>query len=368
MQSNSKIKLLLGLAIALIAIALIVHLSSAPKEISRADLEPTNAVSHSAPKPNIARPAIAPPETSTPEEIGPIGLPKLPREKVEDYLRENHRNAPSLLAAFHALDDTNYLHEAATNFSNDPQVQWTVLARNVFPEERRKWLDAFKASSPDNSLANYLSAREYFKNGQAEAALRELEVATGKKQFKDYAIQAQFDIEELGALGGLDKRSSLTMGMAAAAGDLLPYLSNMKGLGQDIAGLQKQYATSGDVKASAAATQVGLSLAGRLQEGDGSKFLINQLIGYSLQAIALQNLDQNAPCDFLGGQTPAQQLSAMKERRTEYRKLQEGLTAALMTLSDAEWSAYAQRQKVYGEVEAMRWLQQKLAAASPNGK
>ena len=55
-------------------------------------------------------------------------------------------------------------------------MQLAVLAHNAFPEARRQWLDAFKASSPDNSLANYLSAQDYFKNGQPEAAMKELQI------------------------------------------------------------------------------------------------------------------------------------------------------------------------------------------------
>src|SRR5687767_3877001 len=58
------------------------------------------------------------------------GSSRLPREKVDEYLTRNNRNPASLLAAFHALHDTNYLQEAAVNFPNDPQVQWTVLAQN----------------------------------------------------------------------------------------------------------------------------------------------------------------------------------------------------------------------------------------------
>ena len=60
--------------------------------------------------------------------------------------------AASLLAAFRALEDTNYLDEAATNFTNDPQVQWTILARNAFPEDRRRWLDLTAPTSSWPSL------------------------------------------------------------------------------------------------------------------------------------------------------------------------------------------------------------------------
>src|SRR6267142_2806758 len=100
--------------------------------------------------------------------------PKLPREEVEKYLERNRRSAASLLAAYGALRDTNYLKEAATNFPNDPRVQLSVLRRDIFPEERRKWLDLFKTSLPENSLASYLSARDYLKNGETALAVSEL--------------------------------------------------------------------------------------------------------------------------------------------------------------------------------------------------
>jgi len=130
-------------------------------------------------------------------ETDPAVESKLPREKVEEYLRRHHRSAGTLLAAFHALDDTNYLNEAAKTFPNNPQVQWTVLMRNAFPEERREWLDAFKSSSPDNSLANYLSARDYLESGNVEAAVKELAAAHNKIKFQDYAMEAQLESEEL---------------------------------------------------------------------------------------------------------------------------------------------------------------------------
>ena len=58
---------------------------------------------------SVPRPTNGQPE-------GDAGFEKLPRAKVEAWLAKHHRDAMSLLAAFRALDDTNYLNEAATNF------------------------------------------------------------------------------------------------------------------------------------------------------------------------------------------------------------------------------------------------------------
>jgi hypothetical protein len=115
----------------------------------------------------------APDNPSTPISIAPkeepeldaVGEPKISREQIENCLQNYNRSAASLLAAFHVLGDTNYLNEAAKNFPNDPHVIWTVLARDEFPQDSRKWLDTFKTSSPDNSLANYLSAENHLKDG-----------------------------------------------------------------------------------------------------------------------------------------------------------------------------------------------------------
>jgi hypothetical protein len=41
----------------------------------------------------------------------------------------------SLLAAFRALNDTNYLNMGVPNFPNHPQVELAVLAHDEFPQD-----------------------------------------------------------------------------------------------------------------------------------------------------------------------------------------------------------------------------------------
>jgi hypothetical protein len=113
--------------------------------------------------------------------------------------------------------------------------------------------------------------------------------------------------------------------------------------------------------------QMGVSMANRFSQGEGGRFLIGQLVGMSIESIALQSLDQNTAYDFLGGQTPAQRLEANKEQRKAFRELTASSSALLLTVTDAEMVAYADRVKVYGEVPAIRWFQQQRAAgATPN--
>ena len=175
----------------------------------------------------------------------------LPREKIEEYLKRHHRDAASLLAAYqasfgseHEQGDINYLKEAATNYPNDPHVQWTVLAHDAFPGNRRQWLDAFKASSPSNSLANYLSAADLFKNNRPEAALQELMEASGKTQFADFTMESYSGGADISRFGGASPLIANTAAKSAMAGDLTPELANTKGIAYGVLDMQKQFCRS----------------------------------------------------------------------------------------------------------------------------
>jgi hypothetical protein len=313
--------------------------------------------------PHAQRPSVA---TQTSEEIGQTGAPKIPREKVEEYLRRHHRDAASLLAAFHALQDTNYLKEAATNFPNDPHLQWTILARDAFPEDKRKWLDAFKTSSPGNSLANYLSAQDYFKNHQPEAAMKEVAAASGKSQFADYSMETILDAEDLYRFNGASPAEIHTGAMSTISDDL-HQLSQFKDLARGLQELQHQYASSGDSASVEVLAQMGVDFANRIATGDNGKFIINKLVGNASQAIVLESLDQNKSYDFLGGETPAQRLAEVKQDRTSFQDLSKAFESAASVARDDQMNAYWERMKIYGGAPAMRWLVQQTAATPNSG-
>ncbi len=281
--------------------------------------------------------------------------PKLPREEVEKYLDRNKRSAASLLAAYGALGDTNYLTEAATNFPNEPRVELSVLRQDLFPEDRRKWLERFKDSSPENPLANYLSARDYFQSGQSDFAVGDLLEAAAKPAFKDYSMEFKLDQEELNLSAG---RSSLQarLSSSAWAENLLPQLASLKALAQDVSALQKQYLGAGDSASAENLAQAGLMLASGLRS---DQFLIKQLVGNAIEATVLLQLDPNGSYDFIGGKSPDERLAEIKEQKASIRGLRESTYEALPNMSEAELLSYTERQRLYGEVEAMRWLRQR---------
>ena len=291
------------------------------------------------------------------EEVESAPAPKISREQAEAWLTKHNRNAMSLLAAFRALGDTNYLNEAATNFPNDPHVELAVLARDEFPADRRKWLDLFKQSSPSNSLANYFSAEDDFKNGKSDEAVQELLAASGKSQFDSYATENQLDSEGLYSASGKSPIEAATLGISDWAGENLPELATYKQLAQGIQGLEQQYTTSGDADSAVHLTQMGMTLGNQIQSGDSGKYIINQLVGVAIEKIMLSKLDQNTSYDFLDGQTPAQVAEVLKQQKAETRKLITDFAPAQMQMmtSESEMASLVQRMKIYGEVEAMKW-------------
>ncbi len=304
----------------------------------------------------------AEPEADTSDRPLP---PQISRETAEEWLTRHHRDATSLLAAFRARGDTNYLNEAATNFPNDPHVELAVLARNAFPEDRRKWLDLLKTSSPSNSVANYLSAQDYLKNGQTNEAVTELLAASGKPQFDNYETESRSNSEALYLYSGKSQIECDHASLADISAESLPELATFKQLALAIGDLQKQYLAAGDAAAAVNLAQMGMTLGNQLTRGDSGKYIINQLVGIADENIALANLDPNTSYDFLDGQTPAQVLQQLKDLKKSYRELAGQFSAAYPNLTDEEMASYLTRSKIYGEFDAMRWVVRQHPPANP---
>jgi hypothetical protein len=313
--------------------------------------------------------------------------PKLPREVVEAFLEKRQRSAESLLVAYRALDDTNLLAEAAARFPNDPRVQRSVLSRDLIPEDRRKWLELFKASAPDNALANYLSAQEhmsnhyqeetgkwlfgpdklplqdYLKTASAQAAINELAEATSKPRFENYVLEDRLDEEELNLAAGRSVVQA-RLGASGWSANLLPELAKFKSIAICLQEFEKFYLGAGDTASAQNLAQIGLTLANQLRSGENANLMINQLVGMASEAIHLRAWDASTGYDFLGGKTPADRQAELKQERAALRTLTEGVREQLPALSEADVLSYSDRQRVYGETEAMRWLLQRTQSAA----
>src|SRR5262249_54226882 len=157
---------------------------------------------------------------------------------VERYLHDNHRSAESLLGAFHATMDKSLLAEAREKFPNDPHVAFVAATQSTdSPEEHRRWLDAFKKSAPDNAMADYLSASDYFKSGQTDLAIQELQTASSKS-IQSYQLDFLLSAQEAYRSAGY---SDVEARSIASLDLLLPEVSNYKSIGKNLVDLAGAY-------------------------------------------------------------------------------------------------------------------------------
>ncbi|HWN96834.1 MAG TPA: hypothetical protein VNT99_17530 [Methylomirabilota bacterium] len=268
---------------------------------------------------------------------------------MAEYLRQYGTNVETLLAT----QDKDHLKLAAELFPNDPRVQYAVVARDIFPEARREWLDRFKASAPDNALAGYLSAREYLRAGDREQGLKDFAEAARRPHYNDYSLEQVLNMEDAQLSAG---RGLAEAKVAAGSGLLLPQLAALKGLSQDIQQMQKDYIAAGDRASAEALAQMGRSLAQQLTTGEGSRVLINQLVGAAIERIVLSPLGTDYQPAFLDG-TVQQRFDELQTFRQSVKELIQGFEPWMTGASETELISYFDRMKLQGEYKALLWLQ-----------
>jgi hypothetical protein len=278
--------------------------------------------------------------------------PKLTAAQVEAYLKANRTNAASLLAAYRTGGDPALLKEAMEKYPNDPQVAFeAVLDKDLSPEQQRQWLDTFEKSAPDNALANYLSAFNYFNSGQIDQGIQEMTTASGKK-VDDYTLARAQDDEE----------AYLSAGYSAAEAErisdselMISQLPQVKQLGVDLVNLAKAYSQSGDQASAQATFQMAIDLGQRYVDPLTDPMLINQLVGQAIEKIALSAMDPNSPYGN-NGQTVQDQLNQITQNRATINELVQQAIPWLPTMSDQDILNYENRRRAFSEVAALQWV------------
>lgn len=285
-------------------------------------------------------------------------IPKLTVKQVESYLKDNRRNAASLLAAFRTTGDKALLEEAMKNFPNDPEVAFEAAFKNgASPEEKRQWLDAFEKSDPDNALANYLSAREYLKAGQGDQAIQELLAASAKPQFQDYSVdRVQNDGEAYLSAG----YSAAEAKVVSSMGLTLPQLSEMKQLGLGVVDMAAAYQQSGDSASAQSALQMVAEMGQRYGTSAPGQTTIGQLVAIFIQRAALGAMDPNSPYGN-AGQTVQNQLDQLTQQRAAVMDLGQQFQAVAPTMSEEDYANYKERWLAFGEQAAEQWAIGKYA-------
>ena len=382
---SPKTTVILAAGIMVLVLACLNHLNrtaSVPPAEPREPLTAKHVLKPRLPAPRIAPTALVaepqPADTSPKNLIARLlhgeDSFKLKLPQVEAFLRDNRRNAESLLAAFRATEQKAFLQEAVAKYPNDPRVNFAACLAalnrpDATPDERRQRLEAFQQSAPDNALPDYLSAREHFKSGQTDQAIQALVAASVKPQFQDYSGDFVQNAEEAYRAAGYSEAEAKAI---AACSLPLPQLAQLRQLGDNVTELAAAYRQAGDEASAQAALQMGLNLAQRVGEPSGSHFLVSDLVGLNIESHLLESLDPARPYDD-AGHTVKDRLNELTQRREEIKRLGEPstwlggerrdvLVALWEEMPPQDLISFFDRVKVSGEREALRWALNKLGA------
>ena len=270
--------------------------------------------------------------------------------EVMEYVARHKSNAFSLVTAFAASGDQHYLKLAAERFPDDPLVQSRVLLHDLFPEERQKWIEAFKQSAPENSFPHFLGARELLSAGDAAGAVAEINAAR-EKTFDDFTQQMALAGEEAYLSAGRNPAEAKVLGSAEV---LLPHLRQLRDLGNGLAQKASVYAAAGDAPSQQALLAAGWEIGNQLR-ADEKAPLVTQLVGVALENQALGSWPDGVAAPFIN-QTPAEHLAENRNFRDQVRNHTGIFDEWLPTASENEIIAYFERAQMFGELEALKWL------------
>jgi hypothetical protein len=285
------------------------------------------------------------------------GPPRLTLEQLQRHLDENHRSASSLISAYRTSGDPALLREAMEKYPGDPAVAFeAIFKQDASPAERREWLDAFKRGAPENPLANYLSALEYFKTRQPDQALQELAATSDRQGLTDYTVERiRLDEEAYRAAGYSEGDAK----MAATWGVPLPQLAQMRELGQQMINLAASYRQAGDDNSALATLQMAASLGQKMDASTGASVpIITRLIGVAVEKMALNAMD---PSSAYGEGTVQQRLDELSQRRESIRGLVSQSSPLQDQMTPGDWLTYNERTLSFGEENAIAWLLNKYA-------
>jgi hypothetical protein len=263
------------------------------------------------------------------------------------------------LAAFQASHDKALLDEAIAKYPNDPRVAFTAWYRSPSDtgdpdglQARRQALEHFKQTAPDNSLANYLSAANYFKSGQTELALSEIQAGAAKPKYDDYVNEAIQNMQEAYQAAGY---SDVESKLAATTGALLPHLAELKKDGVSLVELANSYSQAGDAASAQQVLQMSLGLGERVDD-PGSMTLIQTLVGIAIERKALDAMVA-AATDPSSSAAIQDQINALQQKRDAIKTLASGqqMETWIQTAPSQELSSYFDRMRFFGEQSAMQW-------------
>jgi hypothetical protein len=343
-----------------------------PEDTTKISVDPISAETpestvapEAAPKLEPARPLQPPPLVNPPEKTvlqritqNDATVFKLSPEQIEAFLSKRGTNAETLLAAFNATGDKAFLRQAVELFPDSAFVLASVLAQDALPEQRSDLLAKFKELSPDNPLANYLSARDHLKQQHPDLALKEFQEAAAKNGFHDFTVERIQGLEEMYLAVGYSAAEAKALAMTSVH---LPAVGQMRELGREMSRLQQQYANAGDGASAELLAKMGVALANDIS-GSSARSLLGEIVGSIVEREFLKGLDPGGTYDFLAGPVN-ERLAELIKQEKRIRESSRFVDQWMRTASEAQLVSYFDRLKLYGEAGAISWARAQVGGA-----
>lgn len=275
--------------------------------------------------------------------------------RIQEYLERHGRSKDALIAAGQLTQDLDLLREAAERFPEDPHVQFLAISNDLFPEQRREWVERFHASQPDNAVAAYYMAGEHFKALDADQAIEELRRGAALDTFDDFSDASMLGTEGLALDLGLSSLEAKVRGMFGLP---LPYLTQFVEITNQLETYHGEQ-TSPDQANDLAA--LGVALGNDFSQGPASRLLINQLVGLSIETRFLRQLDPSMESSYFSG-TPEALLAEIQRDRNRIKEIASSeFTQQFMELDEPMAMHYLDRVRTQGEAAATEWLRSRNA-------
>ncbi|HSH95511.1 MAG TPA: hypothetical protein VK968_15315, partial [Roseimicrobium sp.] len=215
-----------------------------------------------------------------------------------------------------------------------------------------KWIEAFRASAPDNPLADFYAAKQAFDSKNPEAALAFIAGGATKEGFSDYAKEIGSTVESMllsAGNGDVESKAMTVFGISTVEN-----LGMEKSLARELAAYRITLLESGDTGAAYNAAEAGVALAGILTERQMAGSVIGQLLGMSMESIAIKGLD-DATAVSLTGQTSAERQQEFAAQKQEIKELINAVETLLDSSDRQTVLQYLQIWEASGEIAAAQW-------------
>lgn len=229
-------------------------------------------------------------------------------------------------------------------------------------EERLELSERFYEASPNNALAAYVHAALLMGSGDLEAATGALNDAARRSQMTDYLDLTIPLMDE--AYTSVGTYTPLEVKVLGFDNLKRPYLTE---LGQLATALRDQSESLPEPE-GAQLRSLAATMAARLATHTESALIPDREAALSLARETLEGFPENAPSPF-PDLTVKQARTALAEDLAELRTLKEMRlnTDDIFSLEPEVTEGYIERLRSDGEVEALRWLQDKAAASGAGG-